>query len=308
MRVFFVLSGFLITTLLLDEWDRRGTINLLRFYFRRALRIFPAYYFYLAVIAFAGFLGVIQLRHNDLLYGLTYTVDYNMPSSSVFIQHAWSLAVEEQFYLLWPALLVILGRRRGLQLAVLFICISPLIRVLVHEALPDPIKGTIRYRFGTVADAIAVGCVLAGYRARLWAIPWYRRLVSTRWFWLVPLTVIGLSFITSNAFQAIVGASIMNVLIVVTVDRGMRMSDQPIGRLLNTKAFTATGVLSYSIYLWQQPFLASYQNAWWAAPPMSIGLTMLCALASYFLIERPFLALRHNIERRGRVVLVSAGV
>ena len=295
VRVFFVLSGFLITTLLLNEYDRAGTINLPRFYFRRALRIFPAYYAYLGVIALAGALGVISLHRNDLLYGLTYTVNYVMPSSSVFVQHAWSLAVEEQFYLLWPALLVLLGRRRGLQLAVLYICLAPIIRVIVHESLPDAIKGTIRYRFETVADALAVGCVLAGYRARLWAIPAYRRLLSTAWFWLLPLAVVALSFIKSHAFQAIVGASIMNLLIVAMVDRFMRRSTDPIGVLLNTKTFAAIGVLSYSIYLWQQPFLASHQIVWWAAIPMGLILTLLAALASYYLIERPFLALRMTI-------------
>jgi peptidoglycan/LPS O-acetylase OafA/YrhL len=306
VRVFFVLSGFLITTLLLGEYDRHGTINLPRFYFRRALRIFPAYYTYLAVIAVASSLGIIALHRNDLLYGLTYTVNYFMPASSAFVQHAWSLAVEEQFYLLWPALLVLAGRRRGLQLALLYICAAPLIRILVHENLPDAMKGTIRYRFETVADALAAGCVLAGYRARLWAIPWYQRLVSTRWFWLVPLAVIGLAFIKSHVFQAILGASIMNVLLVVIIDRGMRFSSHPVGRLLNTRALVATGVLSYSIYLWQQPFLASHQNAWWTGVPMGIVFTALAALASYYLIERPALALRTRLATGAYLVRVAA--
>jgi peptidoglycan/LPS O-acetylase OafA/YrhL len=295
VRVFFVLSGFLITTLLLNEYDRAGTISLPRFYLRRALRIFPAYYAYLAAIALAGALGVIRVHRSDLFYGLTYTVNYVMPSASVFVQHAWSLAVEEQFYLLWPALLVLLGRRRGLQLAVLYVCLAPIIRVIVHESLPDAIKGTIRYRFETVADALAVGCALAGYRARLWAMPAYRRLLSTAWFWLLPLAVVGLSFIKSNAFQAIVGASIMNLLIVAMVDRFMRVSTDPIGVLLNTRTFAATGVLSYSIYLWQQPFLASHESTWWTAVPVGLALTLLAALASYYLIERPFLALRYRL-------------
>jgi peptidoglycan/LPS O-acetylase OafA/YrhL len=296
VRVFFVLSGFLITTLLLNEYDSRGTVNLPRFYFRRAMRIFPAYYAYLAAIALAASFGVIQLHRNDLLYGLTYTVNYFMPASSAFVQHAWSLAVEEQFYLLWPALLVLAGRRRSLQLAVLYLCLAPIIRVVVHETLPDPMKGTIRYRFETVADAIAAGCVLAGFRARLWSIPWYQRLVSTRWFWLLPVAVIALSFIKWNVFQATMGASIMNVLLVMFVDRGMRMSTDRVGRVLNTKAFAATGVLSYSIYLWQQPFLASHQNKWWTILPVSLAFTALAALASYRLIERPFLTLRCRLS------------
>lgn len=291
VRVFFVLSGYLITTLLLNEYDREGAINLPRFYFRRVLRIFPAYYVYLALLAIASASGVIVLHRHDLLYGLTYTVNYFMPPSSAFVQHAWSLAVEEQFYLLWPALLVVAGRRRGLQLAVLYLCLAPVVRVIVHETLADPMKGTIRYRFETVADTIAAGCALAGYRARLWAIPWYQKIVSSRWFWLAPVAVIGLAFIKSNAFQAIIGASTMNVLIVIIVDRAMRTSTG----LLNTKVFAAAGVLSYSMYLWQQPFLASHQIAWWTALPVSLLLTVLAALGSYYLIERPFLGLRYRL-------------
>jgi peptidoglycan/LPS O-acetylase OafA/YrhL len=297
VRVFFVLSGFLITTLLLHEWDQYGTINLPRFYVRRALRIFPAYYAYLAVIALADSLGVIQLHRGDLLYALTYTVNYHMPASSVFVQHAWSLAVEEQFYLLWPALLLILGRKRGLQFALLVICLAPLVRIAVHESLPDAMKGTIRYRFETVADGIAVGCALAGYRGQLWAMGWYRRLLTSAWFWLVPTGVIALSFVGSHAFQAIIGASIMNLLIVALVDRGMRFSTDPVGRLLNTRAFVATGVLSYSLYLWQQPFLASHQTGWWTALPIGVVFTVLAALVSYWAIERPFLALRQFLAR-----------
>jgi peptidoglycan/LPS O-acetylase OafA/YrhL len=167
----------------------------------------------------------------------------------------------------------------------------------VHESLPDAMKGTIRYRFETVADGIAVGCALAGYRGQLWAMGWYRRLLTSAWFWLVPAGVIALSFVGSHAFQAIIGASIMNLLIVALVDRGMRLSTDPVGRLLNTRAFVATGVLSYSLYLWQQPFLASHQTGWWTALPISVVFTVLAALVSYWAIERPFLALRQFMAR-----------
>jgi peptidoglycan/LPS O-acetylase OafA/YrhL len=85
------------------------------------------------------------------------------------------------------------------------------------------------------------------------------------------------------------------------------MPQEPVGRLHNTPVKTATGVLSYSIYLWQQPFLASHQVAWWARVPMSLVLTVAAATVSYFLIERPFLALRQLIQRRRtRVVPATA--
>jgi peptidoglycan/LPS O-acetylase OafA/YrhL len=295
VRVFFVLSGFLITTLLLAEWQEHQTINLRRFYFRRAMRIFPAYYAYLAAIAIAGSLGWIELHHNDLRHAMTYTVNYFMPVSSPFVQQAWSLAVEEQFYLLWPVVLLLVGKRRGLHIAVLYLCLAPFVRVAVHESLPDLVKGTIRYRFETVADALAAGCVLAGYRAQLWDRAWYRRLISSTWFWLIPVGVLVLATVRSHAFQALVGVSLMNIAIAVILDRCMRMPAGPVGRVLNTRVLTATGVLSYSIYLWQQPFLATHRAVWWTRFPTNIALTIVAALVSYLVIERPFLALRQRI-------------
>src|SRR6185312_10173828 len=114
VSAFFVLSGFLITWLLIKELDRTGTVSLRDFYKRRTLRIFPAYYAFV-ILSLIG----DALLHHYWSWGIigaafTYTVNYynaflGHPTTSV--AHAWSLAVEEQFYLLWPLLLLILWKK-----------------------------------------------------------------------------------------------------------------------------------------------------------------------------------------------------
>ncbi|MEO9117055.1 MAG: acyltransferase, partial [Gemmatimonadaceae bacterium] len=114
VTLFFVLSGFLITWLLLREFDESGTISIRRFYVRRTLRIFPAYYVF-AVISFAldtvlgkrWTIGLITVTFTYLVN--YYNALFGHPTTSV--AHAWSLAVEEQFYLLWPLVCLALLKR-----------------------------------------------------------------------------------------------------------------------------------------------------------------------------------------------------
>src|SRR5215469_8527111 len=100
VQVFFVISGFLITTLLLREREKTGRINLVHFYLRRTFRIFPAAFFYISVMA-------LVVHPGYLLYAYTYTMCYAGQARPWVLGHLWSLSVEEQFYLLWPAALVL---------------------------------------------------------------------------------------------------------------------------------------------------------------------------------------------------------
>ena len=128
VRVFFVISGYLITTLLLKELDKTGRISLKLFYIRRVFRIFPAAYFYLAVAAVLLAFGLVELEWNDIVFGFTYTTNYD-PVRPWHTIHLWSLSVEEQFYLIWPATLAFLGRRRAMVAAAAMIAVAPLLRI-----------------------------------------------------------------------------------------------------------------------------------------------------------------------------------
>ena len=101
VNVFFVISGFLITSLLLQEEAKTKRVSLKNFYIRRTLRIFPAYYFLLLVYFILQLLGYIHISNQAWLTSVTYTKYFNW-SADWYTRHAWSLSIEEHFYILWP--------------------------------------------------------------------------------------------------------------------------------------------------------------------------------------------------------------
>ena len=203
VRVFFVISGFLITTLLLAERDRSGSISLRSFYLRRTMRIFPpGSDGYVAVMAIAAAAGWIHLRPHDLLAAVTYTVNYHH-DRSWYLGHAWSLAVEEQFYLLWPFVFSYLGARRAALVALAMMVVSPLLRVtlLISSRRPsrrhrrDVPHGGGCHRHRVLARLFPRGLRHVGRRwlthlqsprgwPFLWRVWWRRSPRGRRWgFW-----------------------------------------------------------------------------------------------------------------------------
>jgi peptidoglycan/LPS O-acetylase OafA/YrhL len=301
VKVFFVLSGFLITTLLLREWQRTGKVNLAAFYVRRIFRIFPAYYTYLAVAAIAVSMGVATASRTDFLYAVVFLSDYH--KAEWVLLHTWSLAVEEQFYLLWPVILVTLGMRRGFHCAAALLVISPALR-LAAESVPnwptDP-----RLAFETVADALATGCLLAYYRDNLWSHNWYRRLLQWRYFNLIPLAaLIARGLVPNPLVWGTLVQPAMNIAIALTIDRNVRFAATPSGRFLNTAPMQLIGRMSYSLYLWQEIFLSDRHPV--PFPWSLLGIAAAGA-ASYNFVEKPFLALRGKL-RTARQERVPAAV
>jgi len=296
VRVFFVISGFLITTLLLEESDRTSTISLGAFYVRRFFRIFPAFYFLCAVLFVLDAAGVIALRPGDLLNAATYTINYHH-ERAWYVGHLWSLSVEEQFYLLWPAILLLAGIRRGFRVAAAMVFIAPLLRVGLGF-LPAFRPG-INETFPTVADALATGCLLAGLGPRLALSARWRDLVERRW-WLAVIAIVVFARLPFTKISWLVGETILNVSIAVVIAHVIERPDDLFGRLLNTAPMVWIGTLSYSLYLWQQPFLNRHGSAEVQSFPSNILLAIAAAHLSYLVIERPFLRLRQVIERRAR--------
>ena len=171
VNIFFAVSGFLITLLMLREFTRTGRISLRGFYTRRALRIFPAYLAFLLFVALLDFAGIVRIGATPWLACLTYTVNYLRPYETPWvIGHIWSLSVEEHFYLLWPLTVVWLGPKRALRALVLVVAASPVLRVALWRAFHDEVnQGFIT---PTRLDSIGMGCLLAYLvRApRLWRI------------------------------------------------------------------------------------------------------------------------------------------
>jgi peptidoglycan/LPS O-acetylase OafA/YrhL len=300
VRVFFVISGFLITTLLLKELSATQSISLREFYVRRFFRIVPAFYAMLAVVLVLVPFGVFSAGAKDVALAAFYISNYRIPQ--IEVGHSWSLAVEEQFYLMWPLALVALGRKRASFVAIALLAISPLFRLASLRGWwpTDPM-----YAFENVADALAVGCLLAIFRERLWSASWYRAMHESRFFLLIPLAALAPKVLqVPDALWMTCGVPLLNVAIGLTIDHYIRFPLTPVGRVLNSRPFVLCGLLSYSIYLWQQIFLLGKTQLPF---PLNLACIFIVAALSFWIIEQPVQALGRRVidsMRKGRLAAV----
>jgi peptidoglycan/LPS O-acetylase OafA/YrhL len=291
VRVFFVISGYLITTLLLAEHAKTGTISLRGFYVRRVYRIFPAFYAFIAVVAALAAAGVLELMPGDLLHAVTFTMNHHA-HRAWWVGHLWSLSVEEQFYLIWPTLLLAAGLRGGLKVAAATVVLAPVARVAIFRLLPQAREG-VGEVFPTICDSIAVGCLLAGGRSYLSGQPRYLRMLQSPLAMFLPVA----AFLVHQLYRypsvyLPVGHTAVNVALALYIDRVVRFPGGLDGRLLNTAPMELVGKLSYSLYLWQQLFLNRASPSPLCAFPLNVALAAAAAALSYYGVEQTFLNLR----------------
>jgi peptidoglycan/LPS O-acetylase OafA/YrhL len=171
----------------------------------------------------------------------------------------------------------------------------PFIRVLEATLWHNWI-GMIGLTFETTADALAIGCLLALTRERLFGTSWYRRAVLAGWPSAL-LLLLGIAMSTRYRAALLLGQPLVNLAIVMGVDHCVRRPAGRVGRWLNSRPLVYVGTLSYSLYLWQQLFLNRGSTAAAAAFPLNVVLAGVCALLSYYLVERPTLRLRPRVEK-----------
>jgi len=156
-------------------------------------------------------------------------------------------------------------------------------------------------RFQAVADSLAIGCLLAGCYNFLGARKWYTALLKSRLFLLLPLTIMllaGGTALHSRGLFYVLGQSIGNIVIVLCVDRYVRYPGTVGGRLLNCRLLVFVGVLSYSLYLWQQLFLNPMNEVpYYTGFPQNVLFAIGAALLSYYAVERPFLMLKSRSKK-----------
>ena len=294
VTVFFVISGFLITRLMLQEHNRNGQVSLKRFYARRTLRLFPALYAYIACVCLLWLAGILHLHARDIWHAVTYTVNF-LPARAKPIGHLWSLSNEEQFYLLWPCAFVLLGLRRAGWVAVGTILFGPVARACAWLFL----RGTPYYdlpMFPMVADSIAMGCLLANVSGWLEKKNWYLRLFRPGYSVGLLALLLVINRYMDYTVVTVFGTSIINVSLAILIHRCVYRPHDWVGRLLNWKPIVFVGTLSYSLYLWQQLFLNRESGAWINTFPQNVIFAIAAALASYFLLEKPLLKLRHRLK------------
>jgi peptidoglycan/LPS O-acetylase OafA/YrhL len=273
VTIFFVLSGFLITSNLIA-----GPINLKKFYIRRFFRLLPAAWFFLATMALVDLLtGMHFTSWADIRACLFFYRNFSGLLKNNIAGHFWSLSIEEQFYLAWPCLLVFFGMRRCRWIAAAAAVGVASYRWLMWQNYQDKLLAN---RTEVRADALLVGCLMAlllsdgAIRER--AVRW------SKVCFLPAALGLALGIANFHLLQPLWESVCIAVLLAST----MLHPNHAVSRVISLKPLAWLGMISYSLYLWQEPFMAVQRNPLLLAA--GVGLVLpLFALGSYFFIERP---------------------
>jgi peptidoglycan/LPS O-acetylase OafA/YrhL len=336
VTLFFVLSGYLITGVLLRPGALRGA-GLKRFYLRRALRLFPA----LAVLVAWGLIYALVVLDGEerarlltsCLTSITYTQDLYLGRGAEnpdfgFLGHTWSLAVEEQFYLVWPFALLLLMTRLATARARLVLVVGATLVFTAWRAYLSwkGLGAHVGLNVDAKGDALLVGCALA------LALPlWRDAIVERRQRLLTAAAVAGVAAIALVSVQAVppalvpLGTKQLLVSLATAAVIARLVLPAPTGmaalgvRTFSLRPVVWIGLVSYSLYLWHVPVIEVYKDAFGITTtaeralfgPLILATALLMAAASYYLVERPFLLIkeRHTEQAaaaRGEVELAAA--
>jgi peptidoglycan/LPS O-acetylase OafA/YrhL len=292
VTLFFVLSGFLITSKLIER-----PIDLPRFYVRRAFRLMPVAWSYLAALLVAGYLLHIPFTHFDAVRAcLLFYRNYVEIRTGGFTGHFWSLSVEGQFYLVWPCILLLVGKRRCIWIAASAALCCAIYRWSFWAHYAEGLKYT---RTQIHADSLLVGCLMA----LLLQYPNIRSkavLYSKAWGLAAAVGVL-LCILHFHQLQPLCESiAIAGVLTATMLHPTFHLS-----KLLSAPVLTWLGAVSYSAYVWQEFFMA------FGGGP--VGLFLLCVampvciLFSYYCVERPATKFGHRItaQREGRMPVAA---
>ncbi|RYL92171.1 acetyltransferase [Sporolactobacillus sp. THM19-2] len=314
VSIFFVLSGYLITDILLNEWEKNGRISLKTFWLRRARRLLPALFFILFVL----FIWLILFRPDliahfrkdavaaifyvsnwwYIFYNVSYFDSFSNPS---LLTHFWSLAVEEQFYLIWPLFLIIVLKfkkiRRHLFVITVFMALfSAVLMAFLYQPGTDPSR--IYYGTDTRAFSILIGSALA----MVWS---GRKLTDSGRKWpirfldlagVLAFILILILMMTSNEYDRFIyqGGMFLLSLASAAVIAACAHPSTWLGKFLGMKPLRWIGIRSYGMYLWQFPIIMLSMNNFDSGMPrfarffVETALVIIVSTLSLQLIENPF--------------------
>jgi peptidoglycan/LPS O-acetylase OafA/YrhL len=307
--VFFTLSGFLITTLLLEEHARAGTIAIGRFYVRRALRLLPA------LVAFLIFWGGASMNAPQfwvilgellgvLFYVTNWLIIYWMAGP---LDHTWSLAIEEQFYVVWPVTLLLLLRWVRRSTWIVAVLVTAAAGSLAWRLALALVAGTPFTRIyvgtDTHADGVLIGAALAVLLSRQGGCAptgTLRRAVVALSALGLPLLLLAAPLVPGYAWGVTTLAALATGGVILDIVAG----GSRVTRWLECAWLVSIGRISYGLYLWHWPVFgwhAALRSPGESAAPLWLSvlawsLTFAAALISYHLIERPFLAYKARLS------------
>jgi peptidoglycan/LPS O-acetylase OafA/YrhL len=300
VSLFFAISGFLICSRLIEEEKASGKIGLGGFYIRRASRILPAALVYLAILGALGFFGVVAVSSKEWWASVFFYRNYLPPGAidrgwGGYTIHYWSLAVEEHFYFLWPAILLVSGCRRAKWAAGGLAILDWIWRLwesrhgFIAKLLPGLLVGT---RTDVRISGLIIGCLAALILANPGRLSIYRKYVTPRTWALCVAGYIALQF----AYRRHNYTLLESILLASIVSGTVALPGMTFARLLEMKWMRWIGRLSYSIYLWQQFFLvpgAKYPMSILQRFPVNLLALIAVAGLSYRYIERPMIRIGH---------------
>lgn len=300
VNVFFVISGFLITTLLTRELAANGRVSIKNFYIRRAFRIFPAYYFILLVYFLLQVFGYWKFSNDSWFTSLTY-LKYTNWNADWESAHFWSLSIEENFYLFWPFLFIGGQKFRKIS-AVLLVLLAPIIRIYAYYTGATWFDNMSIFNR---IDAIALGCLVSMYAPQI-----IEKLQRNFKLWFVLAVLLLFCLIRCEDMEAgflklylvvpfgAANGTFANLAIAIIMLYSVFGKHGIWFKFLNLKVMTFIGALSYSLYLWQQVFINIFLDTWMCKPPYNFFMIVVCALFSYYVVEKPFLRWKDKFTLR----------
>jgi peptidoglycan/LPS O-acetylase OafA/YrhL len=290
VSIFFGISGYLICTRLLEERLRSGRISLRKFYIRRAFRILPPAFAYLAFVAVLMLAGVIKVSYRELAASAFFFRNYT--PGNWYTSHFWSLAVEEHFYFFFPALLIVVGNQRTKWVALAISVATAIWRYvdshygLLTTHLPEGVYSAARTDFRL--DGLMLGCFAA--------IALHQRTPNVpRWIMTI-LAPASALILVANMFHIVPVPEFLKATVIVVMLVSTVLSPSArLGRILELAPIRWIGRLSYSLYLWQQMFFVKYEPNQAEAfrllqsPPYNLAMVFLVAALSYYFLERPMI-------------------
>lgn len=302
VTIFLLLSGFVVTRLLLRTEQKKGRISLSEFYRRRWWRLLPPIILFVLVCLGFQALGWMKFSGRELLASLTFT--RNLVPGDYYTGHLWSLGVQEQFYLVWPALLILAPARFRFPVAVALVVLQPIWAQICFRWFP-PAQGIFRSDLRALPLLVGATLALAHEQNRL--RDWLRH----PWLAHTGLFLVAFAAVVAMRYDLFIGPYTLwrlmeYVCLALMLNQLIVGPNSLTARFLALPLLVWLGQQAYQIYLWQQIFVTNGSLPFQFFP-LNVLLLAAVAVTTFFLVEKPLLRLRARYEERrnGKPIPVS---